>query len=348
MPGINSKLAFMKGATWATLAALGTNHRAPFLRCSLGKAVAKVPNEEVQGKSTRGVPDNGAETIGGSVSWLGDYRQSQHLLVAAALHGAAGAPTLVETGVNLHVMKWQPGTDGIFLSAGVDLAAKDVHGFSSVKPVRRTIEIRGGGRWEESVDFIGAGLDATIASSGWTFRYDPIGNGARRILGSQTVVRANTHAGGALGAPEVIKPRRITIALSRQQEGDIPLGQVYMDEPILADFAEVMVTLEFFDMSAALLALFRDNRDAGTPMKMDLVSTHGTLLGATKYRQRSLYFPKMVVVDCPTEIPGGGPVPLTVTLSAHYSDVVPTGFPATYQQEVVETAQLELATDILA
>lgn len=347
--GVNGKLALVKGATWGTLATLTTNHRTPFTGSTLGLAIARIQDETLLGKSTRAPSEGGAQTIPGQLTWLADYRQTQQLLMAAVLAGAAGAPSLVETGVYLHVLPWQPTIDGLFLSAGVDLAGKDVHGYPSIKPVQRVITISGVGRWEESFQVLGGGLlDKTIASTGWTFRYDPNGNGARRILGSQTVLRVNTHAGGALGSGDVVKPAKITLTFARALAQDFPVGQVYGEEPILGDWASLTVGLDFFGMTAELLALFLDNRDADTPLKLDLVATHGTLLGATKYRQRSFYMPKLKVVECPTELTGPGPVPMRVTLEAHASDVVPTGFPSGYDEEVTETAQLEYASDLLA
>lgn len=346
--GVNGKLGLKKASVWGTFVAPTTNDRVPFTGSTLQKAIEKIPDDSLLGKSTRAIPANGSESVPGQLTWLGDYRQVPHLLVAACLAGAAGAPTLVETGVYLHKFPWQASTDGLFLSAGVDLAGKDVHGFASIKPTQRSIEIRGGGRWEESFQFLGAVIDKTIASSGWTFRYDPNGNGARRILASQTVCRVNTHAGGALGAGDVVKPNRIGLTFARALSQDFPVGQVYGEEPILGDFAEITVVLDFFGMTAELLALFLDNKQSDTPLKMDLVATHGTLLGATKFRHRAFYFPKLSVVDCPTEIEGPGPVPMRVTLTAHASDVVPTGFPTGYDEEVTEEAQFEFATDVLA
>jgi hypothetical protein len=346
--GVNSKLAIAKGATWNTLIALGTNHWVALTGSSLKKDVEWVEDEELKGKATMGPPTPGAEPIRGALRWHGDYRQAPHMLMHAILLGSAGAPTLVETGVYLHVMKFQPTIDGLFASVGVDLAGKDVHGFKSVKPTRGVITIAGAGRWQEEFDSIGAGFDATISSGAWTYRYDPNGNGARKIVGPQVVVRANTHAGGALGGGDVVKPRRIVVEIARAQEGDFPVGQTYMEEPILSGWSTVRVTLEFHAMTPEQLALFRDNRDANTPLKMDIKATHGTLLGSTQFRQRNLYFPKIFVRDCPTEIDGPGPQPLTVSLEAVASDVLPTGFPTGYTNEVIEEAQFELSTDLLA
>lgn len=348
MPGIVSKLAIAKGATWNTLPSLGSGHRTPFVSSTLQKAIAQVPDDELKGKATRGVSVNGSESVPGQLAWLGDYRQKPQLVTAAVFMGAAGTPTTVETGVYKHALPFQPTIDGLFLGVGVDLAGKDVYGFKSVKPVRRTIRIAGGGRWEESFEFLGAGLDKTISSGSWSYTYDPNGNGARRILASQTVLRVNTHAGGALGSGDVVKPREIVVTMARAMDQDFPVGQVYGEEPILGGFGEVTVALTFFGITAELLALFRDNMDAGTPLKLDLVATHGTLLGATKYRHRALYMPKLVVTDCPTEIPGPGPVPVRVTLTAHASDAVPTGFPTGYDEEVVEEWQNEISADPLA
>lgn len=348
MPGVVSKLAIAKGSTWGTLPTLSTGARAPFVSSTLQKAIAQIPDEELKGKATQGPSVNGSESVPGQLSWLGDYRQKAHLVMAALFMGAAGVPTTVETGVYLHVFPFQPTTDGLFAGVGVDLAGKDVYGFKSVKPVRRTIRIAGGGRWEESFEVLGAGLDKTIASSGWTYTYDPNGNGARRVLASQTVCRVNTHAGDALDSGDVVKPREIVVTMARAMEQDFPVGQAYGEEPILGGWASVTVALTFFGITAELLALFRDNMDAGTALKMDLVATHGTLLGATEYRKRALYFPKLIVTECPTEIPGPGPVPVRVTMTAHFSDAVPTGFPSGYDEEVVEQVQNEISGNLLA
>lgn len=347
--GISSKLAIMQAATWGTIASLTTGHRIPFTGSTLQKAIAAIADDDLKGKSTRGIPTNGAETVPGTLSWLGDYRQYPQQVVAAAFMGSGASPgAALETGVYKHVLPWQPTTDGLFLSAGVDLMGSDVHGFASLKPIRRTIAIAGGGRWEESFEFLGAVIDKTIASSGWTYTNDPNGNGARRVLASQTVVRVNTHAGDALDSGDVVKPRRVTLSWARAMEQDFPVGQVYGEEPILGDFADVTIALEFQTMTAALLALFLDAKHAGTALKMDVVATHGTLLGATLYPSRSFYYPKLFVVDCPTDLGGAGPNPLRVTLSAHFSDAVPTGFPTGYDEECTEEIVSARSTALLA
>lgn len=348
MPGITSKLALMKGATWGTLPSLTTGHRAPFVSSTLGRSFANVEDPSLLGKSTQAIGSNGSANIGGQLAWLRDYRQRQHMIAAACLAGAAGVPTTVETGVYKHVLPWQPSTAGLFLGAGVDLGAADVHGFPSLKPVRRTIRIVGGRAHEESIEFLGGGaVDKSIASSGWTYLTDPNGNGARRIQASQTVLRMNAHAGGALDSSAVVKPSSIEINLARGLAQDFPVGQSYGEEPVAGDWSRITLNLTFFNWTAALLALFLDNRDADTPLKADLVATHGTLLGATEYRKWAMYFPKLRVLDCPTAIPGPGPIPATVTLEAHFSDAVPTGFPSGYDEEVTEEFQNEVATDPL-
>lgn len=348
MAGILSKLAIVQGSTWGTAATLTTGHRAPFKGSTLQRAIAKILDDDVKGKATRGIPTNGSESVPGMLSFTGDYRQTPHFTLAALLMGIGATPTTVESGVYAHVLPFQPTTDGLFATIGVDLGGADVHAFKSCKPTSRTIRIAGGGKWEEQYQFLGAGLDSSVASSGWTYAYDPNGNGARRVLASQTVIRCNTHAGAALDSTYVIKPRLVTITIGRGLTQDFPVGQTYGDEPILGDFAEITITLEFFDTTAALLALFRDNKDADTPLKLDIVATHGTLLGSTQYRQRKLYFPKLSIDDVPTDIDGPGPQPFKVTLSAHFSDVVPTGFPSGYDEEVTEVIQYERSTALLA
>lgn len=349
MPGITSKLALMKGSTWGTLASLTTGHRAPFVSSTLQRSFSQIEDNSLLGKSTRAPGSNGSANLGGVLSWLRDYRQRQHALVAAIFAGAAGVPTTIETGVYKHVLPWQANPAGLFLSGGLDLGAADVHGFPSLKPVRRTIRIAGGRPQEESYEFLGGGaIDKSIASSGWTFLHDPNGNGARRILASQTVIRANAHAGAALDSTNVLKPATVEITMARGLAQDFPVGQSYGEEPVPGDWSSVTVSLQFFNMTAALLALFLDNRDADTPLKMDVIATHGTLLGATKYRESSFYFPKLRVIDCPTAIPGPGVIPMPVTLEACFSDAVPTGFPSGYDEEVTEEIQNEVSTDLLA
>lgn len=349
MPGITSKLAIVKGATWGTLPSLTTGHRAPFTAETLSRSFSTIDDNSLLGKSTRAIGANGSANIGGQLAWLRDYRQRQHQIVAAVFAGAAGVPTTIETGVYKHVLPWQPNPAGLFIAAGVDLGGADVHGFPSLKPVRRTIRIAGGRPHEESYEFLGGGaVDKSIASSGWTYLTDPNGNGARRILASQTVIRANAHAGAALDSTNVIKPSSIEINMARGLAQDFPVGQSYGEEPVPGDWSSVTVTLQFFNMTAALLALFLDNRDADTPLKMDVIATHGTLLGATKYRESSFYFPKLRVIDCPTSVPGPGVIPMPVTMEAHFSDAVPTGFPSGYDEEVTEEIQNEVSTDLLA
>ena len=349
MPGISSKLALMKGSTWGTLPTLTTGHRAPFTSETLQRSFAQIEDNTLLGKSTRAPGSNGAANIGGQLAWLRDYRQRQHALVAAIFAGAAGVPSTVETGVYKHVLPWQANPAGLFLAAGIDLGGADVHGFPSLKPVRRTIRIVGSRPHEETYEFLGGGaVDKTIASSGWTFLHDPNGNGARRIQASQTVLRMNAHAGAALDSTNVLKPASIEVNMARGLAQDFPVGQSYGDEPVPGDWSSITVNLQFFNMTAALLALFLDNRDADTPLKLDLVATHGTLLGATEYRKWALYMPKLRVIDCPTAVPGPGVIPMPITLEAHFSDAVPTGFPSGYDEEVTEEIQNEVSTDLLA
>ena len=81
---------------------------------------------------------------------------------------------------------------------------------------------------------------------------------------------------------------------------------------------------------------------------MDVVATHGTLLGATMYPSRAFYYPKLFVTDCPTDLGSAGPNPLRVTLSAHFSDIVPTGFTAGFDEEVTEVIVSARSTALLA
>lgn len=345
MAGTASKLALVKGGTWGTAVSLGTGHRVPFERTTLRRNIEQIANETILGKATRAPSDNGNEETGGAVIVAGDYRQ--HLLQAAAFMGTAGVPTTVESGVYLHVFPFTAAVDGLFLSAGVDYGGVDVHGFNSLKCMRRFIECRAGDKLRETYDYIGRGLDKTLTSSGWTYANDPNQLGARHILHRHGVWRMNAAAGDALAAGDKVYPTAFTVDINRALAGSFA-DAALMEEPIPDGWAAITVQLTFDHLTAALIALLLDSRDAGTLLKLDTVFTYPTKLGATEYPHRAFYFPSLKVVDMPLDIPGAGKLPATVTLEASYATADPTGFPTGYNEEMTEEAQCGVSTNPLA
>lgn len=344
--GSQSKLALVKGSTWGTAVALGSGHRYPFVSTGLKRVIEQIADDSLLGQAERAVSWNGNEVIGPApIVSIGDYRQ--HLLQAAAFMGAAGVPTTVETGVYKHVLPWTASVDGLFLSAGLDIAGKDVHGFNSIKAMRRLIQVAAGGRMEESYEYVGRGIDKTLSSGSWTYTTDPNGTGARLILHRHGVWRINTAAGGALGGSDKVYPTRMEIDLNRAHGYEFAQAAL-MEEPIPGDWASLGVRLDFFAVDAALLALFLDNRDADTPMKMDAVFTYPTLLGATQYPHRAFYFPLLKIVDVDAPVTGPGRVSFSVSMTAHKNSAVPTGFPTGYDEAVTEEWQNGLSADPLA
>lgn len=346
--GTVAKLALVKGATWGTAVALGTGHRAPFVSCGLDYQRDQVPNDDISGRHVRQSSQVGNAFVDGPLVISGDYTQRQHLLLAAVMMGTAGVPTTVEAGVYKHALMLTPDVQGLFLSAGLDYGGVDVYGFNSIKPTRRLIQIASGGRLDETYEFVGRGVDKTLASSGWTYNDDPTDGGTRRILHRQMVVRANASAGGALGSGDIVYPTQVEIDINRGHVQEYAqAGEP--EEPVPNDWGSVTVRLTFYGMSAALLALFRDNRDTGTPLKLDAVCDHGTLLGATQNRTRAFYFPKLMVTECPNSVPGPGRLPMTVAMTAHVAASDPTGFPTGYGAvEMVDEWQNEQSANPLA
>lgn len=344
-PGILSKYAIAKGSTWGTAVTLGSNHRGPVKTASLKYLRDQIPDDSIVGTAERAVSVQGNARVEGACVFQGDYRQ--HLLEAALLMGTAGAPTLVETGVYKHVFPWTVDVTGLFATVGLDWGGKKVHVFASAKPVRRLWASRAGQAVEETFDFLGRGMDDSTSSSGWTFRYDPSADGARAILHRQLVARCNAASGGALGSSDKVYPTSLEIEFRRGHVQDYAQAGD-PEEPIPGDFAEIAVSMNFFGAEAGLFTLFREAYENDTLLKLDAVYTHGVLLGSTQYRHRAFYFPALRVVDCPTDLPGAGPVPFSVRLTAHKASAVPTGFPTGYDEACTEEAQFELATDVLA
>jgi len=347
--GTLAKLALVKGATWGTAVALSTGHRVPFVSSSLDYQRDQIPNDDISGRPMRQSSVLGNAFVDGSVVISGDYNQAPHLLLAAVMMGTAGVPTTVETGVYKHALLLAADVQGLFLSAGLDYGGVDVYGFDSIKPVRRLIQIASGGRLDETYEFQGRGVDKTLTSPGWTYADDPTDGGTLRVLHRQMVVRVNASAGGALATPaDVVYPTQLEIDINRGHTTEYAqAGEP--DEPTPADFGSVTVRLTFYGMSAALLTLFRDSKDDGTPLKLDAVIDHGTLIGATENSTRAFYLPKLIVTECPNTVPGPGRVPMSVVMTAHQAASDPTGFPTGYGAvELVDEWQNEQSADPLA
>jgi hypothetical protein len=344
-PGTLSKYAIAKASAWGTAVTLSTNHRAPIRSSTLQFRRDTIDDDSIVGTAERALPILGNKVVGGSTVFLADYRQ--HLLEAALFMGTAGAPTLIETGVYKHVLPWTADVTGKFASIGLDWGGKKVHVLASVKALRRLWQSRAGRAVEETYDWLGRGMDDTQASSGWTYRYDPSADGGRLISHAHGVWRVNAASGGALGSSDKFYPTQCEVEMARGHIQDFAQA-ADSEEPIPGEFAVIGVRLVFFGADSGLYTLFREALENETALKMDAVYTHGVLLGSTKYRERSFYFPNLKVVEVPTELPGPGPIPFEVRMTAHKASAVPTGFPSGYDEAVTEEAQLELSTDILA
>lgn len=346
-PGTLSKLAVRKGSAWGTLATLGANHRAPFRSASIDQMVDSIPSDVITGYAERQIPYLGNKRIEGNVVLVGDYRQGN--ILDAAFIGEDGSPATVDTSAYLHTMLWQPSLAGLFLSLGIDRGGAVVREFHSVKPNRRVIASRAGGVLEKTYDLIGRGLTKGGSSSSWSYRYSPVNGGAKPILHSHGVWRFNTQSGDALDADDKVFP--VTFEL----EGGRALTQEYVDagqseEPVAGDFAEVTVRMSFYGLTAALATLFRDSYESKSALKGDVVytDTSGLLGASSAYRFLAFYFPKLIVTECPEEIPGAGIVPFRVTMSSHAAVTAPTGFDAAYVTALNELHQFDLASDLLA
>lgn len=345
-PGTLSKVAAVKGATWGTLVNLTSNHRLPVKSTTLDQSVEQVQNDVVTGYAERQSSHLGNKSIGGNLVLVGDYRQGG--LLAALMLGVDTSPAEVETDVYLHSLLWQPSLAGLFASIGVDRGGAVVREFHSVKPTRRMLVSQAGGYLEDTYEFIGRGLTKGGSSSDWTYVYSPVDGGSKLILHRHGTFRFNAQSGGALGSGDKVYPTRFELELSRGLTQDFAQAGE-SEEPIAGDFAEITLRMTFFALDSTLATLFRDAYDAGTLLKGDAVflDTSG-LVGATEFRKRGFYFPKLVVTACPEEIPGPGKVPFTVQMSAHAVAAAPTGFTAAHVTAVVETWQNEIAASFLA
>lgn len=336
MSGDASKLAIAQGSTWLTAIALGTDHRLPFRSCTLDNLPQLVQNDDLNGSGVRESGHVAAYKVAGGVGITGDYHQFPHMLLAALMMGQSGAPTESPTDVHTHAMAFQPNTDGKFATIGVDYGGVDVHGFASLKPTRRVLVVEPSGRLEEDYEFIGAGVDKTISSGAWTYKDDPRNGGTLRVLQRHLTIRANANSGGALGSSDAITPLRMEIEFSRPLTEDPGAGGL-LEEPVASDFAAINITLGFKSMTAALRTLFGDARDADSALKMDVTFDYGVVIPTTAVNyQRLFYFPKLKVIEAPNTVPGAGPIPYQVRLSAHPAASVPTGFPSGYTQPAIE------------
>lgn len=345
--GSTAKLAVAKGTTWLTLPTLTANHRIPFKSSTLGPQRDVIENDDISGSGVRQSSLMGNRYNDGALTFAGDFRQMQHLVLAALFMGAASRTEIVAGTVWQHVLKWQPNIDGLFAGVGIDLGGADVYGLASMKTTRRLISIAAGGYLEEAHTMLGGGIDKTISSAAWTYRDDPTDGGTLRVLHSLMTARFNVQSGGALGGGDVVYPSRIEIDMNRNLDTEYA-QQGQPEEPQSSTWQDVRIRLTFFGMSAALLALFRDNLDDDVALKGDVSIVHPTVLGGGEARERAFYFPKLKVVECPISVPGPGRIPLTVTLTAHDAAAVPTGFPTGYVEPVIEEWQNEHDVDPLA
>lgn len=346
-PGVLSKFALVKGATWGTAATLTTGHRARAKSCTLDVRREQIPDESLLGRAERGISRNGPLIVEGALENEADYRQVDGLLQAATFMGTAGAPASVETGVKLHTLDWTADVYGKFLTAGKDLGGNIVHGFNSIKPTRRNISLDAGGKVIERFDYVGRGFDDTLASSGWTWAIDPVSDAQQAVLGSHMVCRFNAQSGGALDATNNVYPVRLEIDAVRGL--DPQFGQApHPEEPLPGGFAEISISMTFYKLSTALRQLFHDAHHDETNLKGTIVFSWPVLLGATKYPEWANYFPMLRVVECPNPINGPQRIPFSVRMTAHACSSAPTGFPANTTMAWRETRQIALTTDILA
>lgn len=334
--GTGGKVAIVKGSTWGTAVSLGTGHRVPFKTSGVDYQRDQIENDDLNESGLRESSHLGNAYVDGPLVINGDYHQLTHMILAAMMMGAAGSPTESPTGVYTHVMPFARTNDGLFVSYGVDWGGADVYGYDSVKVASRSVAISSAGRMEETYQFMGAGVDKTIASTGWTYDTDPTDGNTLRVLHRHNTMRVNASAGGALGSSDVVRPTNIQIDFNRAMASDFAAAGE-PDEPSPDGFAAIDVTLTFFGMTAALLALFRDAKDDGTALKSDLVLDYGVVIPTTAVNySRAFYFPKLKVVECPNSIDGPGKLPFTVKMTAHQAASDPTGFPTGYDEACTE------------
>ena len=219
--------------------------------------------------------------------------------------------------------------------------------FASLRTNRWLSEFRPGQPGKDSFDYLGRGMDDTTASSGWTFANDPSGGGGQVAYLSQSTIRVNAQAGGALGGSDRIYPTRFAVEVRRNLTQDYAQS-AESEEPLPSDFNEVDVMLDFFTISTALKDLFREAYLNQTALKLDAVFTQATLLGATLFRTREYYLPSLRVVECPLDTPGPGVVPFSVRMTAHHASAVPTGFTAGFDEVLTVVLQNELSAALLA
>lgn len=346
--GSTAKLAIAKGATWLTLPALGATSRMHFNSTNLDYNQDDIEDDKITGRSTRGAPEQGNARNTGNIILTSDYRQVPNMLLAALMMGSSPAPTIVDTDARLHVMKYQPSVAGLFFGAGVDYGQADVRGYKSLKVSRHLTAIAVGGRVDETFDCVGGGLDKTISSGTWDYTQDPTDGNSKTMLGRQMAVRVNTASGAALGSGDVIYPTRVEIDCNRNLLLQFAQG-ADPTEPVPNGWDTVTVRMTFAGADAALIALFKDAKEAKTRLKADVVLDDGEVVGAVSAtRHRAWYFPKLAVGPAPLAIPGPGPVPFQVTMTAHQAAAAPTGFPAGYVDEVTQEWQNEVTDTILA
>lgn len=351
--GTKSKMALVKGAAWGTAVDLTTNHRVPFVSSSLFNEVEQITDETLTDASTRRPPINGNERNEGDLQIQSDYRQ--HLLMAAMFMGAAGAPTLLETGAYKHAFKFQTGIDGLFATMGIDKGGvstaegtKKCEAWASVKPTRRTIQSSAGDKCMETFDLIAAGYFETETPSAWTYAISPENGGGRTLVHARAALHVNAQAGADFHATtDRFYPNRVEIVMDRNLSRDFSNG-VDVNEPLASGFNEINLRLGFYTATRPMLDLFRDAHRAGTILKARLVYTHSVLVGATQYFTRKFWFPKLKVVRAPLQVAGPGPLPYTVEFTAHLATAAPTGFPTGYVEECCEEQINEISSDPLA
>jgi hypothetical protein len=336
------RTGFKKAVTVGTPVAVGAGDGIYLLSEAIKSDVPRIDDTSAGGSRQLRGADISGKSFAGPLRTPARY-EGRWLTLLAALFGVAGAPT----GGGPHVHTFTPGADnsGIFGTLAIDkqVGANPVWEYDTVWVQAVTLRSEAGtgeaARLTAEFELIGRSLSRASATNGATQMNALTFPAAGHLLHHHLTVRMNSSAGGALGAPDVLKARRIELMLRNHFADKLfTSGSQFIDTPAHENHLEVTGTIELdkYDADAPGVTEFLD----GTYMKADLTWT----TGASAIFLAEIPFLQIIGAD--REMRGPGLIGRPIPFKGYDPTAAPTGMFAVDSAAIRVTNNF--ATDYLA
>lgn len=346
--GYEATAGYAVASVWGTPVALGALDGIEYMNEDIDTDPDLIEDDGISGSPERREGDLGNKIFGGGMTAQARY-QGLEVLFAQAL-GIAGVPTQVPT-VNAytHALKIHSNLEGIFGTLCIKKNGK-IFEYQTAKVTGFSIKHTQGKRAEVTFRFSIFDL-AINTSSGTntttTFATVTLPTNRDFLLFNQLVVRANSQAGGALGASDKLYISEFSMDFDGNFATDDVTTQFgnRIDEPIRDGYVNIKGSIQFSKLNdAATLDMVALNLTKGRA-KMDVTWT-GPAISTSTYLW-ALYFPNLQFRKGTPKVPGAGRIPLQLDFSAYRVTTAPTGFTAGYTGGVTMEIRSQLATDPL-